>query len=420
MTSLPATNSRRHVTSAVVALNDDIALSNHLTLTLGLRADFSRGSADGAARGISWQSVAPVALVRWAPRAFVMTAGFRRYMRQLSPDLLAFGDPGSPVVDVHRWDDLDADGAFDTGERGVLVARSGRAPDVASIDPGLHPSYTNEFSGRAERQILGRHYLRLTATVRREYDLIRSVNTGAPLSAYRAISVPNQIDDLKRARDGLLTVYDRLPETFGQDHYELRNAPGKGANYRGLELAWEFRGRTWYALAGASAYESSGIGGNRGFRVTENDPGVIGELLENPNAASFTGSRGFADRAYVLKWSTVYRGAGGLVAGVTARYQDGQAFTRSVLVPTLAQGAEMVAADYSDATRFTFTVTVDARVSKTFTLRGQRQLTALMDVFSLSNLDEEVEENLVSGPGFRASTAMQPPITARLGLRLDF
>ena len=419
VTTPASSGSSRQATSTVLTLNDDIAFSPRLTLTMGVRADASTGSAKGAADHIRWSTASPLAVVRWAPDWLTMTAGYRRYARQLSTDLLAFGDPGEPGVDVYRWNDADADRAFSGAERGVLVARAGRAASVASIASGLHPSHTDEFSLRAERRLAGSHYLRVTAAVRHEYEILRSVNVGAPVAAYQAISVPNQIEDAKRARDGQLTVYDRLPATFGKDRYVLSNAPGEGARYRGLEIAWEMRSTRWYSMAGASAFESSGLGGNRGFRVDENDSGVIGELLENPNAASVADSRGYFDRAYVLKWSTVYRDPRDFTAGITARYQDGQPFARMVLVPGLAQGPEIVASDYSVATRFSFTGTIDAHLAKAFTLNGRR-LTATLDLFNLSNLADEVEEYDVSGSAFRVSTAMQPTRTIRAGLRVEF
>jgi hypothetical protein len=416
---LPSTGSQRHLNSAVVALNDDIALSRRLTLTLGVRGDLSSASASGAARSISWRSASPLAALRWAPNWLTMTAGFRRYARQLSTDLAAFGDPGEPLVNVYRWTDVNANDRVDNGEQGTLVARAGRAPSVAGIADDLHASHTDEFALRAERRLGASQYIRVSATVRRESDIVRSVNTGAPLSAYRAIAVANEIQDPKRARDGLLTVYDRLPASFGQDFYVLDNAPGEGARYRGLEISWEMRSRRWFSMLGASAYESSGLGGNRGFRVDEADQGVIGELLENPNAESVADSRLFFDRAYVLKWSTIYRGPRGFTAGITARYQDGQPFARLVLVPELAQGPEVVASDYSVATRFSFTGTIDAHLAQTFGVSGRR-VTATLDVFNLSNLADEVEEYSVSGATFRNSTAMQPTRTVRAGLRFEF
>ena len=86
----------------------------------------------------------------------------------------------------------------------------------------------------------------------------------------------------------MLTVYDRLPSTFGQDRYLLTNMPDDEAAYDGLEVDWGLETPRWYSMAGIAAYRSNGSGGNRGFHVNENDQGVIGELYEDPNATTFS------------------------------------------------------------------------------------------------------------------------------------
>ena len=54
------------------------------------------GSADGAAEGISWQSVLPRARLHWRTRetgSTTMFVGYTRSAYRLPLDLLAFGDP---------------------------------------------------------------------------------------------------------------------------------------------------------------------------------------------------------------------------------------------------------------------------------------------------------------------------------------
>jgi hypothetical protein len=43
-----------------------------------------------------------------------------------------------------------------------------------------------------------------------------------------------------------------------------------------------------------------------------------------------------------------------------------------------------------------------------------------VDVFNLLNTRNEVEEDVTTGPTFRAPTAIQPPRAARLGFRITF
>ena len=90
-----------------------------------------------------------------------------------------------------------------------------------------------------------------------------------------------------------------------------------------------------------------------------------------------------------------------------------------VVVPNLVTGPEMVHAYRVGRTRFTYTGTVDLRVEKGFGIGGQRAAIRL-DAFNLTNHPNEVEEDVVTGPNFRRSTAVQPPLTLRFGLRFEF
>ncbi len=101
------------------------------------------------------------------------------------------------------------------------------------------------------------------------------------------------------------------------------------------------------------------------------------------------------------------------------RYQDGQPFSRLVVLSTLNQGAEAVRAFPNGASRFTFTETVDVRLQKGFGEGGER-LVLVVDVFNVLKGDNEVEERVVTGPDYRDVTAIQPPRTLHVGLRLGF
>ncbi len=272
----PISNSDRRVTEASAAIQSSMPLANRFTLDLGLRAEISNGEASGAAAGISWGTLSPRVFFRWAPKAVTIFGGFSRYQPRLSPDLLAFGDPGEPVVNVHRWLDTDDDGRLDAGETGTLVALTGRGPAIASIDPNLKPPRVDEYALSAEHRF-SHTFVRVTAVVRRSRNIPRSVDVGVPTSGYAVVLVPD--GDTTQGSNGLLTVYDRLPSTFGQDRYLLTNVPNDEAAYDGLEVDWGLETPRWYSMAGIAAYRSNGSGGNRGFHVNENDQGVIGETL---------------------------------------------------------------------------------------------------------------------------------------------
>ena len=106
------------------------------------------------------------------------------------------------------------------------------------------------------------------------------------------------------------------------------------------------------------------------------------------------------------------------MAGI-ARYQDGQPFSRIVIVPQLNQGAEGVQAYPNAGSRYTFTGTFDLRAQKGFRF-GRTRVDLFLDAYNLFTRNNEVEEYVVSGPDFRTPTAIQPPQSVHLGLRVTF
>jgi hypothetical protein len=300
---------------------------------------------------------------------------------------LAFGDPNGPQGAVHLWKDANGDGRYQPIERGPLVARvgPGAAFDaLASIDPGLRPPRTREFVAGLEVS-LGRYWIvRLTGFDRRERDLMESVDVGVALSGYTVRYLPDPAGDILGPQDDqLLPVYDRKPETFGHDRYLLTNPAGHTGLHQGVELSVEKPlGARLVFSAGGTASRTEIAGANRGFRVMENDQGVVGELYDTPNADTHAYGRSFFDRAFTLKIAATYRAPRDWRVGVVARYMDGQPFGRVVVVPDLAQGPEAVPAtprgqiargwamDESgryivpSGHRFSYTLTVDARIEK--------------------------------------------------------
>ena len=414
----PGVDSARSLTEMGLALGTSLAVAPNATVDLGIRADVASGSAQAAVRGIGWTTLAPRASFRWVALPFIVYGGVSRYHSPPSLDLLAFGDPGEPVINVRRWQDTNGNKRFDDGEAGTLVAVAGRNPSIASIDPSLDAPTTDEFTLGLERELSRALFVRATAVVRRNRSIPRSVEIGTTAANYDVINVPDGNTSIA-VGEGVVGVYNRRPASFGQDRYLLSNVTDDTSSYDGLEIAGGLRTVRWYSTAGVSAYRAKGLGGNRGFRADENDPGVIGELFEDPNATVNSTGRLFFDRAYVLKWSTAFHTARDFLTAVTARYQDGQPFSRLVLVPGLSQGPEAVSADRLGSTRFTFNVTVDARVEKGF-MFGRKHGAIRLDVFNLLNHGNEVEEDPIAGLGFRRTTAAQPPRAVRVGRSFEY
>ncbi len=417
--SMPAAGSRRRVLGVQFYGADEIAVGSRLGIMAGIRGDISTGRARGGS-GTTWYTFAPRLSFRWHPGWLTVFGGYGRYHPRLTTDLLAFGDPGESGALVYRWNDLNQNQQFDPGELGVLVAQAGRGQPVASIASNLRAPRTDEWTLGITRQFGESHVFRGALVFRREHDILGSVNTGVTAADYRTLTVPDQGEDYSSPSDDrLLTIYDRLPASFGHDRFVLSNPAGASALYEGAEVSSTYTSASWYSSFGAMAYRTKAMGGNRGFGSLENDQGVVGERYENPNAASYSVGSIFFDRSYVAKWSTTYHGAHDVRVGVTVRYQDGQPFSRVVVATNLAQGPEAIPAYRTGRTRFTFTSTIDVRVEKGLKVAGHDAAVRL-DIFNLANQALEVEENPVTGALFRQTTAVQPPRTIRLGVSVRF
>ena len=94
-------------------------------------------------------------------------------------------------------------------------------------------------------------------------------------------------------------------------------------------------------------------------------------------------------------------------------------FARLVVLDGLNQGAEASRAFRNGRTRFTFTMTVDARLQKSFAV-GNRKITAIVDAYNVFNQFLQIEEIAVTGPQSRQTSAIQPPIVVQVGIRIPF
>ena len=412
----PSSESHRRAVTTSGFAADRVQLSPTFTLDVSLRAEMVHGSAQGAATNVDWFSLLPAARVHWrfAERGqAALYGGYARSANALTLNWLAYGDPAAPVARVAA-----------AARPGVLVARVGPGtnnnPSFSGIDEDLRRPYTDEFvvgveSGRPQSMRLA-----LTGIARREGNLLAVVNTGVPASGYSTIEVEDEYIFLRNPEDDrTLTFYNRLPSTFGRDTYLLTNPELDAAHSLALKLTAEHATERLFILFGATAYLSEGSGANRGYGPRENDQDVPGELLTNPNAATYARGRLFTDRGFTIKWTTRYRMPYDVTLGAIARYQDGQPFSRLVIVRDLNQGAEAVQAYPAGGTRFTFTGTLDLRIQKAFRV-GTARLDALFDAYNLLTRSNEVEEYVVTGPAFRTSTAIQPPHSFHLGLRVSF
>jgi hypothetical protein len=252
---------------------------------------------------------------------------------------------------------------------------------------------------------------------------VKAVNVGVPASAYTPVEVLDIGDDALpgTSDDQVLTVFNQNPDTLGHDRFLLTNPDGLKASYKGLEamLRTALAERGFLAIS-FTAHKSIGSGspGNSEF---ENDSGVIGTLFSDPNTLLNLRGRLYFDRAYIGKIAASWRAPLGLQLGSVISYFDGLPFGRKLIIPDLNQGPFFVMATprgEPGGFRTQYSLTFDQRVARSFRLGGQN-MTFMVDVFNLLNLNNNLQEYDFTGPLFavRKPLSVLNPRVIRFGLR---
>ena len=417
MKSGGSTDVRQSTTLAVHA-NEHLTY-RRLTVDAGLRLDRTTGSANGAAQDIQWTTWLPRAMARWQVTNvahLAVIAGYRRTAYQLPLNVLAVGDPAAPIADVSIWN-----GGASTGP---LIARvgpgTGGDPNLTRIDPHIDRPTTDELVLAIESKPLRGVHVVLARVTKRERPLLGLADTGVAGSSYTAFRAPD-VSFLPGSDDGgpQVLVFNRPPNSYGRDRYLLTNQTGDPAEFWGIDLSIRAATDKFTILAGGTLTWALGPAAAPGYLPTENDQNVLGNSFVDQNSATRTRGQLFPDRSHVVKIAGIYRFPWDVHLGVIARYQDGQPFSRLVIVPGLVQGRTAVRGYPNGGTAFTYIGTLDARLQKTFAA-GRSKVAAVLDVYNLPNLGNEVSEYVVSGSRFREPTTLQPARTAVAGVRITF
>jgi len=439
-------DSRELVRSFSGYVADHVSLTPSLSIDLGALADLSRGSlpAQSSPAGpfapartfaaqpdlIVWNSLSPRTGFAWQVphlHGLVLRGTYFRLYAPLAGRYLDFGNPNSLGGNAYQWIASNSNGPFQPSEQGSLLLRFGGP--YSSISPALRRPYSDEFDIGAAFPVARRSVASIHLFRRDDKDRIAAIDTGVPPQAFAPVSIldpgpdgiPGTFDDQR------LTVYAQNPATLGQDRYLLTNPAGLRMLNTGLlaEAGTEWRRLTLHASFVA---EKSYGPTNPGDTVNENDPGVIGALLLDPNTAIHATGRSFVDRAYVGKIQASYRlpaAWGGIDVASMADYMDGLVFARRLLVTGLPQGPFLVATTVRGSpeggNRAQYVINWNLRLSRQFGLPvGKFAVSA--DVLNVTNAGQRLQENDLSGPSFnlRLPVAIQPPRFVRIGFRYEF
>lgn len=365
---------------------------------------------------IRWRDAAPWASLRFTPpfAARVSIAG--HYRRTLKP-------PAGRYLDFANSNSLSSE---EYAPDGTLLRRFGGA--YSAIDPELARPYADEFAASLQAELPLAISGRLRLFRRDERRRPAAINVGVPAASYRPRRYLDPGADFSPGTfdDQVLEVWEQDPRTFGQDRFLLANT-SLGSFSAGLVAELERRSaRHWWRLSFAA--EKGYATTNPGNAPWENDAGVVGALLADPNTLVNATGRVYFDRAYLARfWGSTRlpRAFGAFDASLVVTYSDGLPFGRRLLVRGLSQGPLVVMATPRGSPegghRTEYLLAADVRLARRISLpRGAVRLA--VDVFNLPNLAHNTRERDWSGPQFneRLPLAIQPPRFIAFGLEWEF
>jgi len=415
---------------------------DYLSFRYGLRVDSSAGwlpaqsspaGAFAAARSfparkgvINWLNAEPrvsIALSPFSEPKTVFRAGFNILHHDLVGRYLDFGNPNSLSGTEWRWEDRNGDGQYQPGEAGAVLRAFGG--NVSEIGPDLKRPYTREIVIGAERQLPWRVVLRADFFRRDEKNRLETVNIGVPFSSFAPVVIFDPGGDYQTGTsdDQEIEVYNQDSSTLGKDRYLLTN-PGLTAFNKGLEMALSYQSGSRMGLALLFAAFMTRVQTNPGNTEYDNDQGMIGTLLDQPNSLVGTYGRQYFDRSYTARLFGFFQLPRHWTLATVTRYYDGLPFGRKLVVTGFNQGPFFVNATprgNPGGHRTEFNLTADLRIKKALGWRG-RDVNFVLDVFNLLNTSNKTAESDLTGPLFllRLPVEFQPPRIARLGVELYF
>ena len=142
--------------------------------------------------------------------------------------------------------------------------------------------------------------VQLARVTKREQPLLGFVNTGVTSSDYTAFQVPDPdflpCHQLRRAAgDGLQPAGGR----HGRDRYLLTNQTGDAGEIVGRSSRPCARQPTASCCSSGALTWAHGPAAAVGFLPTQNDQDVLGNMLVDPNAATYARGQLFQDRSHI-------------------------------------------------------------------------------------------------------------------------
>jgi hypothetical protein len=422
-----------------IYLTDTWNPNERLTLNLGARLDRYRSylpaqsrpasqfataaSFDAIDNVITWNLPAPrvgaaYRLDRDGKTVVKVNAG--RYW--WNPDVNVASSVNSNIATAYEryaWTDGNLDRSFQGVEQGRLLSRVGGAG--LALDPSLKDTYTDEFAGWIDHELLPNLAIRSGFVSRTQRQLRQTLNIAQPFSAF---TVPTQVRDpgpdgrAGTSDDGALLTLLNLEQPFvGQVSSLVTNTPMKN-DYRTWEITANRRMIGGWSLMATYAItwnlENAASPGAAANAVRTADTAV------NPNdLINAADDQRYHFSLWNAKVHAVIPGPWRLRFSPLLRAQEGQPFGRT-FVATMNYGTQRVLVEPLGAEQQDTVAIADLRVERLFGLGGARRLSAQLDIYNVFNSNPTDFLTWASGASYLRPSSVIPPRIVKFGVQFDW
>ena len=417
--------SKNALTTAAGFVDDRWRVSGRVTLSLGMRLDRYQPTLpeqQGPA-GQTFRAMDPVLTFNnWGPRAgmsadltgdgkTVLKLHYGQFWVYPGTNFTsAFNPNPSGWSQSYVWTtDANANGRWDPGEEGRLIAVSGGSPSTR-LDPSIENTYVHQASAYIERELAPDFGVRTGMVLNAKRQPHGTINVSRPLSAYSvpvAAVDPGPDGRLGSADDGgTVTAYNLTAAALNVSPVNLTTSlPDSDSEYYTWEITATKRQRAgWSLLASFTetwSYEAA-VGTGNDFT-----PNALINATRNQDR--FRTWQAKVNGTVSLRWDF-------LVVPVV-RHQSGTPFART-FVQTLNYGSATIKAE-PIANRTPDITLVDVRTEKTFRIKAVRVM-GFFDVYNMFNTNAAQTLTTTSGDSWLRPTAITGPRVLRIGARVEW
>ena len=404
---------------------DDTIRVGRLTLNAGVRFDTSKGYFNdfplldrnakevGRSKKIdklfTWNAVSPRlgATVKVDEAGKTLIKGsWGKYYRGIVTNEF---DPATPSIS----DRFIFDGVYDRNGNpiGAEVVTSN---SNLRIDPNFENPYTYQYIGTVEHQLTDRIGLSASGVYKSSKNQSAWTDIGG------------KYNRVQRTAEGKTFDLFQLTSGAASRLFELSNDDRMESTYKGFNLQVSKRmSHRWQGNFGVTLSKSEGRLGASSARSSPLSAAnsTAGSFGQNPNDFVNTDGLLIGDRPVILKSQIVYEIGWGVTIATNYQYQTGRPWGREIRFTGLVPGSSRVLYEpLSGDRRVASNQQVDARLEKSFKLRGTGELAVFGDVLNLLNNDtnESVLDRRFTNTNFGVASRFILPRRLMLGGKFRF